>query len=840
MLQIIHALVFCALLTVGITINATAKEFLHPGISHSQENIDFIKAKIATGEEPWATAWKGVQSSRYSDLDWKPQPHAKVERGPYNNPNIGSSEFSQDAQASYTHAINWVLSGKEAHAKKAAQILNAWSGKLESISNHDARLLVGMEGYEYCNAAELLKHTWDGWPEDEQKRFAKMLRGIFYPTIKDLYPTANGNWDASMLQTILAMGVFLDDREMFDHGVNYFLKGEGNGAVRNYFKPSGQCQESGRDQGHTQMGLDFLACTAEIAWNQGVDLYSATENRLLKGFEYTAKYNLGHDVPFEYYESYKGRYKAKKISDDSRGRLRPMYEKVLNHYQNRKGLKAEFTEQAVMKMRDGSSERRSRRRSRSRSSALNTLMFAGEKADKASGKKPNIVLIFADDLGYGDLSCYGATKIKTPNIDRLASAGMKFTDAHSAASLCSPSRYGLLTGHSPWRLHKKGNGYRLSSDRPNMGSFLQKQGYTTAAIGKWHLGYSKDWNKLPITGPLEVGFDYHFGVPSNHNDSTRAFIENHDLVGRKPGEEYHIKRGQDFPDGLAKPRVEDQVDTTLTEKAVAFIRRSTNKPFFLYFTPCAPHTHVVPSSKFRGTSHAGLFGDHIQELDSHVGTILKTLDELKLSENTLVIFTSDNGSTPKDFRGTQGVHLNLADESGDIRKKFKTAKEEARKLGHVTNGPWRDGKGYPYEGGHRIPFIARWPGHIAPGSSTNALLNLTDLYGTAADILDQDLPKQAAEDSISALPVLLGEKTTRPEREAIFILGDGKDSAIAVCSGQWKLIVRYGKDRAESYELFDLQKDPGELNNLSEQHPKITARLSAGLKKAEDTGRTRP
>ena len=171
--------------------------------------------------------------------------------------------------------------------------------------------------------------------------------------------------------------------------------------------------------------------------------------------------------------------------------------------------------------------------------------------------KPNIVIIFADDLGYGDVSCYGATKIATPNIDRLARQGMKYTDAHSAASLCSPSRYGLLTGRAPWRLHRKGNGYRLRPGEMTLAAFLKNSGYKSAAIGKWHLGYSRDWNRLPITGPLEVGFDYHFGVPSNHNDSTRAFIENHDLVGRKADEEYRIVKGRDFPDGLVQPRVED-------------------------------------------------------------------------------------------------------------------------------------------------------------------------------------------------------------------------------------------------------------------------------------------
>ncbi len=166
-----------------------------------------------------------------------------------------------------------------------AEILDDWSGNLETISNHDARLLVGMEGYDHCNAAELLKHTWDGRPAERQARFAKMLREIFYPIIKDFHPSANGNWDAAMIQTMMAMGVDLDDRTMFDRAKDYYLNGEGNGAVRNYFKASGHCQESGRDQAHTQMGLDFLACAAEIAWNQGVDLYGAFDNRLLKGFE---------------------------------------------------------------------------------------------------------------------------------------------------------------------------------------------------------------------------------------------------------------------------------------------------------------------------------------------------------------------------------------------------------------------------------------------------------------------------------------------------------------------------------------------------------------------------
>ena len=354
-----------------------------------------------------------------------------------------------------------------------------------------------------------------------------------------------------------------------------------------------------------------------------------------------------------------------------------------------------------------------------------------------------------------------------------------------------------------------------------LAAFLKDSGYTSAAIGKWHLGYSKDWNRLPITGPLEVGFDYHYGVPSNHNDSTRAFIENHDLVGRKPGEDYRIVKGRDFPEGLAKPRVEDQVDRTLTKKAVEFIRRHAEDPFFLYFTPCAPHTHVTPAAEFRGTSEAGLFGDHVQELDSHVGTILKTLDELSLAKNTLVIFTSDNGSTPKDFKGTQGVRLNLADDSGDIRRRFKTAKEDAKKLGHVTNGLWRDGKGYAYEGGHRVPFIVRWPGQIAAETSSECTISMTDLFATAADIVARNLPSDGAEDSFSLLPVLLGKQERIAGRESVFILGNGKDSSVAACTGKWKLIVRYGSDRERGNELYDLSKDPGETTNLADQHPEI-------------------
>ena len=377
---------FVAFLLTSVTASTTPAAFTHPGIAHSRDSIEFVKQKIAAEEEPWATAWERLKDSRYSSLDYKAKPLGHVQRGPYNNPNIGSSEFSGDARAAYYHALCWSLSGKEAHARKAAEIINAWSGTLKSISNHDARLLIGMSGYHFCVAAELLRHTWDKWPAEQQTQFEEMLRNIWFPVIKDFYPTANGNWDASMLQVMIAMGVFLDDQKMFDRAMKYYLHGRGNGAIGNYFKPSGQCQESGRDQAHTQMGLEFLANTCETAWIQGVDLYGALDNRLLKGFEYTAKYNLGFDVPYEAYKSVEGRYHYKQISSDSRGRLRPMYERIYNHYHNRLGREAPYSKQATTKLRSNESEHQDRRRRRRRqsSSHLDTLMYAGQPADVSS------------------------------------------------------------------------------------------------------------------------------------------------------------------------------------------------------------------------------------------------------------------------------------------------------------------------------------------------------------------------------------------------------------------------------------------------------------------------
>lgn len=365
--------------TAAASAFAPAAAFSHPGLLHTAEELAFVKAKIEAGEEPWKSAWVKLLDADEAELGLRPRPHEEVVRGPSNNPDIGSSQLSHDCEAAYTHAVQWCMTGNRAHAEQAVTLINAWSATFKLLSGHDTKLLSGMTGIKFCNAAELLRHTYDGWAQADQQRFETMLRDVFYEPIKDFYPTANGNWDASMIQTMLAMGVFLNDRAMFDRACNYYLKGEGNGAIENYFNEFGQCQESGRDQAHTQMGLGFLGCAAEMAWKQGVDLYSAADNRLALGFEYTAKYNLGYDVPYETYRSVEGRYTYRSISDDSRGRFAPIYERAVYHYHHRLGMEMPYCREVVERARTGEEGqgRRGRRRTR-RSSHVpwGNLMFA--------------------------------------------------------------------------------------------------------------------------------------------------------------------------------------------------------------------------------------------------------------------------------------------------------------------------------------------------------------------------------------------------------------------------------------------------------------------------------
>jgi parallel beta-helix repeat protein len=319
-----------------------AETFVHPGLLQTREDLTFMKQKIAAGEEPWKTAWSNLCSESYSSLDFKPKPVAHVVRGPYGRPSIGDKELTESANAAYSQALQWVVTGDKVHAQNAIDILNAWSGTLWDFEDNDAKLLAAWTGHAFCNAAEILRYTDSGWKEKDVAQFKRMLLTVYYPLIKDYFPEANGNWDAAMMDTTLCIGIYCDDRAIFDSAVSHFRRGEGNGGITKYIYPSGQCEESTRDQAHTQLGLGELAQACQIAWNQKVDIYGAADNRLALGFEYTAKYMLGEEVP-----SYGI------VSTQARGRFSDIYEGVNQHYHFVKGLGMPFTERALEKTRAG-------------------------------------------------------------------------------------------------------------------------------------------------------------------------------------------------------------------------------------------------------------------------------------------------------------------------------------------------------------------------------------------------------------------------------------------------------------------------------------------------------
>jgi hypothetical protein len=348
------------LLVVLCTIPAPAQEagapaptrpFVHPGLLHTRADLDRIRQHVAAGREPWRGGFEQLRNDDQSRFDWKLRGAFTVVTRQAGG-SLGNVEMFRDANAAYQNALMWCITGDQRHARKAVEILNEWSSTLRKMDGHDVQLSAGLYGFKFVNAAELIRHTYPAWKQDDVARFERMLRDAVYPPIKDFATFANGNWDAACIETIMSIGVFCDDRSLFDRAVDYYRTGKGNGRLTHYvINEAGQCQESGRDQQHTQLGLGLLADACEIAWNQGVDLYAEADNRLLKGFEYTARYNLGQDVPFVPYVDVTGRYRQKAISRDGRGALRPIYEMVLNHYQNRRGIPAPFTKRAAEKIR---------------------------------------------------------------------------------------------------------------------------------------------------------------------------------------------------------------------------------------------------------------------------------------------------------------------------------------------------------------------------------------------------------------------------------------------------------------------------------------------------------
>jgi arylsulfatase A len=517
----------------------------------------------------------------------------------------------------------------------------------------------------------------------------------------------------------------------------------------------------------------------------------------------------------------------------------------------------------------------------SRSGAITTVAAPAGVRTADPAYPPNIIVILADDLGYGSVGSYGAKKVKTPHLDRLAREGMRFTNAHSPSSVCTPTRYNLLTGRYCWRDVPPANRqaqweqwHRVATmpgdswighvaieaneplliDRARMtvASLLRSVGYATACIGKWHLGLGRpgaagwedgtgpDWNREVTPGPLDVGFDYFFGLPIVNSSEPKVFVENRRVVGIDASDPMRLVPGYSkfgrlefkMEGGKAARFQQDHIDDRHTEKAVAWIEQAAAKeqPFFLYLPLSSPHWPFVPAPRYLGTSELGARGDVIQEMDGCVGDLLAALERLNIARNTLVLFASDNGAQVSSA------------------KRYDRAEVD----GELINGPLRGQKTEIYEGAVRIPFIARWPGRVAAGSENGELLALTDLIATCAAIVGRPLPPAAGEDSFSFLPALLGAKGGEGRRE--YLVTDSMLGVLAIHHDPWKLIAgqghggHYADDPNASatdaagpaVQLYNLDDDLGETKNLCAEHPAIVARLSAQLDKIKRDGRSRP
>lgn len=498
---------------------------------------------------------------------------------------------------------------------------------------------------------------------------------------------------------------------------------------------------------------------------------------------------------------------------------------------------------------------------------------SGPSSPAGTSTLPNIVLIYTDDVGYGDVGAYGATNISTPNIDRLARTGVRFTDAYAAASTCTPSRYSLLTGRYAFR---KEDASILPGDAPlvidttraTLASMLKTTGYTTAVIGKWHLGLGTgavNWNERIAPGPLEVGFDQSFIMPSTNDRVPTVYVDGHHVqnlesedpplrvsfdqkIGDQPTGERHpeqlrypadpqhsgtivdsISRIGWMAGGQSAWWSEEEIASTFTQRARSFLRNNRDQPFFLYLPLRDVHVPRWPASEFRGQSDAGLRGDAIEEADWVVGQISSTLDSLGLTEETLVIFTSDNGPVYNDGY-----------EDGAI--------SEAN--GHVANGPLRGGKYQSFEGGTRVPFIVRWPGEAATGTTSDAIISQVDLFRSLATLVKASPPEEAGPDSRALPNTLLGESDVG--RSHVVEQGRGK---LALRRGPWKYIpagdypdwtfakhnepespIATPMPPSDQAMLYNLERDLAESENVIDAHPEIAREMRVLL----DSLRARP
>jgi arylsulfatase A-like enzyme len=469
--------------------------------------------------------------------------------------------------------------------------------------------------------------------------------------------------------------------------------------------------------------------------------------------------------------------------------------------------------------------------------------------------KPNIVIIYTDDLGVGDISANGATKVKTPNIDRIANQGLRFTNAYATAATCTPSRFSLLTGKYAWR--KAGTNIApgdaaliIPTNEETMPAMLQKAGYQTAVVGKWHLGLGPaggpNWNAEIKPGPLEIGFNYSFIMPATGDRVPCVYMENYRIVDLDPADpitvSYKEKIGNE-PTGKENPELlklnyshghdatiingvsrigwmtggkkarwidEDMADV-FTGRAVNFIEKNAKIPFFLYFGTQDIHVPRVPHSRFVGKSGMGARGDAILQLDWTVGEVLKTLDRLKIADNTLIIFTSDNGAVVDDGYEDRAVEL---------------------LNGHTPSGILRGGKYSAFEGGTKIPMLVRWPAKIKAGTVSNALFSQIDFYASLAALTGR---KISSKDSYNSLSTLLGGKTNRE-----FVIQQAVNSTLGIILGDWKYIspgagpainpqVNIELGNNIKPQLYNLKKDIGEKNNLADQNPEILKKMMAKL-----------
>ena len=472
-----------------------------------------------------------------------------------------------------------------------------------------------------------------------------------------------------------------------------------------------------------------------------------------------------------------------------------------------------------------------------------------------NSRVPNIVLILADDLGYGDVGCYNsASKIPTPNIDRLATEGIRFTDAHSPSAVCTPTRYALLTGRYAWRTRLQRNVLGpfsqplIAEKQLTVPAMLREQGYATACVGKWHLGWGwlkpgdggkRDFTQPIPDGPITRGFDQYFGtdVP---NYPPYCFIENNRTVGI-PSEMAPVGRDS-F--NIAGPMVPGwklvDVLPALENRAVEYIDSAVkgNKPFFLYLPLTSPHYPVVPSADFTGKSRAGDFGDFVVQTDHIVGAVLDALKRGGVDQKTLVIVTSDNGP----------------EVTGEVNP---GAYDRLKEFGHASMGSLRGAKRDAWEGGHRVPFVARWLEQIKPGTTSDETICHVDLMATLAALLSVELPFDAGGDSVNILPALFGEKRNAPLREAtVHHSGHGK---FAIRKGDWVLILAstgddngkhgepawFQKDRGyqphnAAGELFNLTTDPSQMDNQYATRPEKVEELAELMETYVKAGRSTP